>query len=340
MPQVSLNIKWNIEQITAILLVLITIISGIIFYVEYQLGPMDYFSSQTVELEVSPGSSVIQIAKKLESSGLIRQSKYFTGLTRLMGVEGKLQAGYYSFTTDMSVKDIIKKMAAGRVATTKLTIPEGLTIEEMAPVIEEETGIEAEDFLQAAKSYNPEFTPENANVDYPVEGFLFPDTYQVPLNVDAEKLVEIMVDRFKNIVGLDSHVVDGRELSIYQIVTIASLLEEEAKLDVDRPKMSGVIYNRLDQGMRLQLCASVLYVMGVKKERLSLSDTKIPSPYNTYQNDGLPPGPISNPGLESIEAALNPADNDYLFYFSMPDGTTYYSENYKEHQRKVHKYLD
>ncbi|AZR74887.1 hypothetical protein BBF96_09600 [Anoxybacter fermentans] len=315
-------------------------LAGIIFYVEYQVGPIDYFSPHVVEVEIPTGSSVIQIAQILEDAGLVRKAEYFTALCRFMGVEGKMKAGYYEFNTGMSVKEMIEKIVSGEVATYKLTIPEGLTVKEMAPFIEKKTGISTEEFLKAAREFKLDFLPEREDVEFQVEGFLFPDTYYVPVKATARDLIQIMVNRFKKVVGIEPVEVRGRTLSILELITIASLIEEEAKLDGDRPLVSGVIYNRLERGMKLQLCASVLYVLGEKKERLSLADTKIDSPYNTYQILGLPPGPISNPGLKSIKAALNPEESDYLFYFALPDGTTYYSKTYEEHLRAVKKYLD
>ncbi len=339
LPQISLNVKWNKSQLIAAFLFLVTIGAGIAFFVDYQLGPMGYFPQKIVEVNITTGSSVNKIATTLKDVGLIRKESYFAVLARLMGVEGNLKAGYYEFNTGMSVKQIIEEITQGKVATYKLTIPEGLTVKEMASLIEAKTEIRAEDFLQAARDYKLDFISRQ-DVEFSVEGFLFPDTYQVPVRATAEELIQIMVRRFKQVMDTNSVVVGDRTLSILELVTIASLIEEEAKLDGDRSLIAGVIYNRLEKEMKLQLCASVLYVMNVKKERLSLKDTKIDSPYNTYQNPGLPPGPISNPGLKSLQAALNPEKSDYLFYFALSDGTTYYSKTYNEHLRAIKKYLD
>ncbi|MCK4259764.1 MAG: endolytic transglycosylase MltG [Halanaerobiales bacterium] len=339
MPQISFNFRWNNSQLIGVILILATFGAGAAFFVDYQLGPIDYFSPKVVEVDVPIGSSVIKIGITLEESGLIRNASYFTALTRLLGVEGKLKAGYYEFNTGMSVKQIVEKIVKGKVSTLKLTIPEGLTVKEMASLIEAKIGISTEEFLEAAREFNLDYTTKQ-DVEFQVEGFLFPDTYQIPIRVTAEDLLQIMVNRFKQVMGIKSVIVRDRSLSIWELITIASLIEEEAKLDGDRSLIAGVIYNRLDERMKLQLCASVLYVMEEKKERLSLKDTRIDSPYNTYQNAGLPPGPISNPGLKSLQAALNPEKSDYLFYFAMPDGTTYYSKTYNEHLRAIKKYLD
>jgi UPF0755 protein len=331
--------RWNMQRITAVLMVLCALIGGAIFFMEFLIGPMNQITPVTVKFNVSEGSSVSSIARSLEKAELIRNHAYFTAVTRLLGVENKIKAGYYEFNTTMSIRALIRKLVKGEVLTTKLTIPEGLTVKEMAQLVQKRVGIPVEAFLTAVSEYKPEFMTEH-DVNYQVEGFLFPDTYQLPYNVTAKQLVKTMVNRFVSMVGIEPVEVRGRTLSIWEVVTIASLIEEEAKLDEDRPKISGVIYNRLDQRMNLQLCASVLYVLGVKKERLSLADTKIDSPYNTYQNPGLPPGPISNPGMEAIRAAMNPADVEFLFYISTSDGTTYYSKTYEEHLRSIRQHLD
>lgn len=331
--------RWNKQRITAVLMVLCAMIGGAIFFVEYLIGPVNQATPVTVQFNVAEGSSVSAIARGLEKVELIRNHTYFTAVTRLLGVENKIKAGYYEFTTGMSIRDLIRKLVKGEVMTTKLTIPEGLTVKEMGELIQTRVDIPKEDFFTAVRNYQPEFMTEH-DVEFPVEGFLFPDTYQLPYNVTADALVQMMVNRFVSVVGLEPVEVRGRTLSMWEVVTIASLIEEEAKLDEDRPKISGVIYNRLDERMNLQLCASVLYVLGVKKERLSIAETKIDSPYNTYRNPGLPPGPISNPGMEAIRAAMNPANVEYLFYIATPDGTTYYSKTYEEHLRTIEKYLD
>lgn len=331
--------SWNMQKFTGIAFILLGLICGIIFYAEDSIGPVNPAAPETVQMTIAQGTGVSQIAKKLERAGLIRNAFYFKALTRLHGLESKLKAGYYEFNTGMSAETVLKKIAAGDVATHKLTIPEGLTVREMAPLVEARTGIPAQQFLQAAREYRPDFLPEYEG-EYPVEGFLFPETYQLPYNATAEDLIATMVNEFKQKVGIDGATVRGRNLNIRELITIASCIEEEAKRDEDRAQISGVIYNRLDKNMQLQLCSSVLYVLNTKKDRLSFADTKLDSPYNTYQHRGLPPGPISNPGWKSIEAALHPADVEYLFYLATPDGTTYYARTYAEHLANIRKYLE
>lgn len=327
------------KKVISLFLLLLTILGGIIFGVQYLVGPIDKFSPQSVEVDIPNGSNLAGIAKALKNAGVIREALYFIILSRIRGVESQLKAGYYELSTKMSINQVIDKLVKGEVATFKLTIPEGLTIKEMATLIAEQTNISREEFLVAAAEYELDFFPEQ-DVEFQVEGFLFPDTYQIPLKVTPEELISIMVQRFETVIGTESVKVRGRSLNIWEIVTIAALIEEEAKLDADRPLVSGVIYNRLEEGMYLQLCASVIYALGVKKDRLSIADTLIDSPYNTYQHQGLPPGPISNPGLTSLKAALHPEDVPYFFYFALPDGTTFYCRTYEEHQKAVKKYLD
>lgn len=329
----------EIKKIISLIIVILSLSAGIFFYFEYIFGPIDHFSPKEIEVNIPTGSNLSEIASILEEMGLIRKSFYFVIVSKLKGVGNQLKAGYYQFSTDMTVNQIVNRIVTGEVATIKLTIPEGLTIKEMAPLIQVKVGISEEEFLAAARKYRLDFAPE-IDVDFQVEGFLFPDTYNLPLKITAEGLIEVMVNRFKKVVGIDPVNVNGRELNIWELATIASLIEEEAKLDGDRPLISGVIYNRLEKRMNLQLCASVLYVLEEKKDRLSLSDTKINSPYNTYKYSGLPIGPISNPSLKSLQAAIDPEINQYFFYFALPDGTTFYSRTYEEHLKAVEKYLD
>lgn len=339
MLQTEFRHRWNMQRATGVAFILLGLIFGIIFYAEDAIGPVNSAAPITVQLTIAQGSGVSQIATRLERAGLIRNAFYFKALTRVLGLDSKLKAGYYEFNTGMSAETVLKKIAAGEVASHKLTIPEGLTIREMAPLIEARTGIPAQQFLQAAREYKPDFLPEYEG-EFPAEGFLFPETYQIPYTATAHDLIVLMVNEFQKKVGLDGATVRGRVLNIRELITVASCIEEEAKKDQDRAQISGVIYNRLDKNMQLQLCSSVLYVLNTKKDRLSLSDTKIDSPYNTYQHRGLPPGPISNPGMKSIEAALHPAEVNYLFYLATPDGTTYYAETYPEHLANIRKYLE
>ena len=335
----QLKHNWNMQKTVGVALILFALICAVIFYVDDSVGPVNSASPTKVQLTIANGSGLARIARNLEKAGVIKDAFYFKALTRLMGVDNKLQSGFYEFSTDMSAKEIIKKLTSGQVATNKLTIPEGLTVREMATLVETKTDITATQFMDAARKYKPDFL-DTYDVEFPVEGFLFPNTYQIPYNTTADQLIAMMVNEFKEKAGTDTVTVRGRILTKRELITIASYIEEEARRDEDRAKISEVIYNRLDKGMRLQLCSSVLYVLNVKKERLAISDTKIDSPFNTYRNAGLTPGPISNPGLESIEAAIQPADVDYLFYLSTPDGTTYYARTYNEHLRNVKKYLE
>jgi UPF0755 protein len=170
-----------------------------------------------------------------------------------------------------------------------------------------------------------------------VEGFLFPDTYVVAKGLSAEQIVSIMIDRFfEELRNLDFEGYSDEKLG--QVVIIASLVEREAKIDSERPLIAAVFYNRLAKGKRLESCATVQYILGKTKERLLFSDLQVDSPYNTYLHSGLPPGPISNPGAKSIQAALFPADVDYLFFVSKRDGSHYFSTTYREHLEAIEQY--
>jgi len=202
-------------------------------------------------------------------------------------------------------------------------------------LLEKEGIVSPDQFIEAAK--NPEILEKYKIPFNNAEGFLFPDTYIVAKDLAAEHIVDFMIERFfSNLRKISSRKYEIEEMK--KMVIIASLVEKEAQLDSERPVISAVFYNRLEKGKRLESCATIQYILGKTKERLLYSDLKIESPYNTYLNGGLPPGPISNPGLGSLKAAIEPADVDYLFFVSKKDGSHYFSTTYEEHLEAIRRY--
>jgi len=284
---------------------------------------------------IQKGGSVTSVARELKNAGLIRSKFLFITLVRLQKGTGSIKSGEYSIEKSSKTSDIINKLVRGEVVTLKFTVPEGLYIRQIADLLQKKGIVSADKFIAASSS---RVLLEKYHIPFnSAEGFLFPDTYVVAKGLDAYRIVEIMIQRFFE--ELDRiHFNRYSNEDLKRIVIIASLIEREAKVDNERPLISAVFYNRLNKNKRLESCATVQYVLGKPKERLLFSDLKIESPYNTYLYTGLPPGPIANPGIKSIQAAISPADVDYLFFVSKKDGTHYFSSTYREHLDAIEKY--
>jgi UPF0755 protein len=275
-----------------------------------------------VAVDIEPGTSVATVASMLDAKGVVTSARIFRLYLKLKGGPGAIQAGEYELRTSLSMGDARAALRRGpSIRFEKLTIPEGLTLEQIADRVGALPGHSRDRFLAAAKSgtvrskWQP---PGNNNL----EGLLFPDTYLVTDKEDEASIVRRLVNRFDQVadqIGLGVAPSSGNSgpagLSPYQLVVAASLVESEAKVNEDRPLIASVIENRLQKKMRLQIDATVLYALGGEhRTRVLNKDLEIDSPYNTYKVDGLPPTPISAAGKASLEAMLHPADTTYLYY--------------------------
>ena len=268
-------------------------------------------------LIVPQGQPTVVIANRLKQEKLIKSPLAFRLLVEQKGLSGKLQAGDFRLSPAMNLETIVENLTHGSLDFW-ITFPEGLRVEEYAQRLAEKSKIDRQAFILAAK---------------PFEGQLFPDTYLIPNTAAAEDVVSLLTNTFAR----KSLIQDK------QTIIIASLIEREAKHDEDRRLVSSVIHNRLEIGMALQIDATVQYVLGKPGEwwrkDLAREDLQIKSPYNTYLNTGLPPAPIANPGMASLRAALNPAETNYLYYLSDPDGYNHYAETLGEHQANIVEFL-
>lgn len=296
-----------------------------------------------VVVVVSQGSSTSQIATDLHSAGVIKSPLLFRLFAKVLGVDGRLQAGEYAFEPGMSLFDVLSSIREGRVIHYRLTIREGLTAEQIAEVVEARGFGSKELFLEACG--NPELvrdwaTPaELAKTRYPVEGYLFPDTYYIRRGLTERELVEMMVRRFSQVVGGILTKNAGKHgLSSHQLATLASIVEKEAVSPEERPIIARVFLNRLAIGMKLDADPTVLYAVGKRSGIALYKDLEFDSPYNTYKYGGLPPGPIAGFGRAALEAVINPASVDYLYFVSRNDGTHAFARTYEEHLRNVRKY--
>jgi len=304
-------------------------------------------SRQILRVSIPRGSSARSIAATLHEQGVIRSPMMFVLTCRLSGTSGTLKPGIYGIARNLGVPEIVEMLAKGHSLEVWVTIPEGYTVRQIADVLNEKQIVDGDSFARMAISYGSEFASQGFLLDGSLEGYLFPDTYLLERGRDSEYIILKMLSTFEGrIVGplraeIERTALERFKLSedqfdegLHRIITMASLVEREARVPSDRPIIAGVLWNRLERGMRLEVCATVSYVPGESREnkqRVYTVDTLKNSPYNTYRNAGLPPGPICNPGLASVKAVLDPAKVDYLFYLAKPDGSHVFSRTYAEH---------
>ena len=286
-------------------------------------------------ISIAPGQSAWAVAGTLEKARLIRSRTAFFAYAYLTRRYRHLQAGGYRLAPEMSAAQILDALCHGTHRAWRwLTIPEGYTARQIAKAVEKAKLGTPEEFLRAAAATKPGFSLPRAGV----EGYLFPDTYRVEWDERAPELADQMRRQFRRVVweGLFGGKAEYRGRRVHDIVTLASLVEAEAKHDNERAVIAGVLMNRLRQGRRLECDATVQYALGAdRKQRLLYKDLQLESEYNTYRHDGLPPGPICNPGLASLEAAMDPANVPYLYYVAEADGSHVFSTTFAEHTAAI-----
>ncbi len=314
----------------AILLLSVVLIS----VARWVTQPVSSGSATDKVIHVAKGSTTRQIASLLERERLIRSQWVFLAMLSSQGKTGQLQAGDYLLNSSMRLQAIIDQMVAGDVyrPTRKLTIPEGKTVEQIAELVAQSNLVSRDHFLAAVEQIGGKDLA--SGVRWGLEGYLFPATYEIPEGSSAIEIVETLhqqaLDRYRKI-----QLPKGHPLDLAQVITLASVVEREAMHAEERPIIAAIFLNRLQSEWKLESCATVQYVLGVQKPILSLEDIAIDSPYNTYRLTGLPPGPIGSPGLASIEAVLNPAQTDYLFFVAGSDGHHLFSRTFEEHLQAV-----
>lgn len=299
-------------------------------------GPVP--TGEVVRLTVPPGASVRQVADTLAARKLITSTLRFRLLARVTGGDRKLRTGIYDIAMGTGQRDLLRILRTGRVATARITVPEGLTLLELAELLEARHGLPADSVKAAAEV--PELRDRLGLGAASLEGFLLPETYTLPVPVTAEGLVQAMVEQFvRRWTPRWQARADSLGLTRLQVVTLASIVEGEARHDDERAVIAGVYTNRLKRGMPLQADPTVQYAIqlqtGRRKPRLYFKDYAIRSPYNTYLTAGLPPGPVNSPGAKSIEAALYPAEVPFLYFVAMPDGHHRFSRTLTEHNRAI-----
>lgn len=283
------------------------------------------------------GKGFSGVVKNLVKGGVVQDPRRFRRLARVLGVDRRMKAGEYRFSSAMSPLEILGKLARGDVLLHGLTIPEGWTVREIA-VLAGKKGIgDARDLLSQALS--PEYAAGRGVGGGTLEGYLFPDTYYFPRNTPADRILQTMLARFEE-VFLPSWAerARGLNLSRHQLVTLASIIEKETGAAEERPIISSVFHNRLKRGMKLQSDPTVIYGIPDFDGNITRRHLDTPTPYNTYQIGGLPPGPIASPGKASLEAALFPRETAFLYFVARGDGTHHFSASLEEHNEAVRRY--
>ncbi|WP_107951104.1 endolytic transglycosylase MltG [Lysinibacillus parviboronicapiens] len=348
-----------VRKIVAIIAIVFVLVLGIVGFMGYNyvksaLKPMDPDATKTIAVEVPIGSSLGSISALLEDKKIIKDARVFKYYAKFKN-ESQFQAGNYDLTQAMTLDELIESLKTGKVYRTPvfaMTIPEGLTLEQIGKIIEKKTPytqkefmelVTSETFVQQMMANYPELVTEAVladNIRYDLEGYLFPATYSYfEEKPSLESIVEEMIAAMNNVVKNYSDVLTEKQMSVHQLLTFASLLEEEATAQTDRETIASVFFNRIDEGMPLQTDPTVLYALGSHKDRVLYEDLEVENAYNTYKNKGLPPGPIAGAGKTSIEASLNPSKTDYFYFLADKEGVNHFSKTYDEHLQKVEKYL-
>jgi UPF0755 protein len=266
-----------------------------------------------VDFTVQPGEGSRQIGRRLEEAGVVDSGGRFRAVASARGLDGALQPGEYRLETGMEVDSVIDLLVRGSNLGTPFTVPEGFTVDQIVDRIAATKRFSKATIQKALVSPSLEVPFRPAGVKT-LEGLLFPQTYRIERNATATSVLQQMLDQLDNVMARFDQTATPRHLSPYQVLIIASMVEREAKVPEDRPKIARVIYNRLARREPLQIDATVQYALGASKPRLSTKDLQVASPYNTYLHSGLPPTPIASPGQASIEAAMEPASGPWLFY--------------------------
>jgi UPF0755 protein len=301
---------------------------------------------------IPPGSGTAQIAGLLHREGLIGNALGFRIVARLARADMRLKAGEYRLSPAMPLRAILAKLVAGEVVTYPVTIPEGYTVSRIAILLEEKGFVGRGAFEEAARqvyrqssvspasgAYGFPLAPADARYKHPLEGYLYPETYQYHKGMSPEELIRAMLANL-------GRVFDARlraraaevSMSPHEVLTLASIVEKEAMVANERPVIAAVYLNRLHIGMKLDADPTVKYALDEPGVIVTLKDLQVDSPYNTYRNGGLPPGPIGNPGRAAIEAVLYPAKSEYLYFVARGDGSHAFASTWEEHVRNLSRY--
>lgn len=352
----EVKIVRKIVLIITLVLFLVVAIGGFsaYSYITSALEPVNPESIDQIDIEIPMGSGVTSISNILEENGIVKNAQIFKYYAKFKN-ESQFQAGSYTMTQSMTLDEIIESLKTGKVyrePVFAMTVPEGLTLDQMAGIVEKNTPYLAQEFMDRVtdQSFIEELMGEypdlltdeifGENIRYALEGYLFPATYSYfEENPPLDDIIRDMLTATNNLVTTLGVTASEEGFSVHEFLTFASLLEEEATAQTDRETIASVFYNRLDIDMPLQTDPTVLYALGSHKDRVLYEDLEIENAYNTYKNKGLPPGPIAGAGRVSMEAALNPTDTEYFYFLADKEGTNHFAKTYDEHLANIEQYL-
>ena len=363
---VAKKIVWTI---IALLLVTLAVTGAFVYsYIDSALKPVNANDTEYVTLEIPAGSSAKEIGSILEKKGLIKSGQVFNYYSKFKSY-ANFQSGYYNLQKSMDLDTIAKALQKGGTDTPqpptlgKLVVPEGYTLNQIAEAVEKsgnkKVSISAKDFLSKVQDESfiskmvakyPKLLSglpaKDSGVKYRLEGYLFPATYNYTSDTTAETLIDQMLATMDSKLSTYYEVLESKNLTVNDVLTLASLVEKEGSTDEDRKNIASVFYNRLNQGMPLQSNIAILYAEGKLGKKTTLAedaaiDTNIDSAFNVYKNPGLMPGPVDSPSLSAIEATVNPNKTDYLYFVANTEtGTVYFATTYEEHAKNVEEHVN
>lgn len=324
-------------------IVFMILIGGFVFI---QVGPYDKNSKKDIIVDIPNGSTINTISDILYENNLIKNKTLFKVIAKFSNKIPQMKSGKYLLKQSYSNNDIINTLVSGKIYQDgiKVTIPEGSTSNEVIDILlSKKLGNKQkyEKLIKSPKDFYNEFSYLNEKDITSLEGFLYPQTYYFDKNSDEKKILSKMLAEFNKVY---TNKLRKRQkdlnMSLLEVVILSSIVEKEAVLDEDRPIIASVFYNRLEVGMPLQSDATIQYIFPERKKIVTYNDLKIDSPYNSYKNKGLPPTPIANPGIKSIEAVLYPEDTEYKYFVAKIDGGNNYSETYEQHLKYEKEYKE
>ncbi|MCW2278036.1 endolytic transglycosylase MltG [Heliophilum fasciatum] len=308
---------------------------------QWQLSPLGADGAEEIAVVIPPNTSAADVGEMLAEKKLIRSALAFRLYTRNQDTN-LLKAGEYNLRAALSIPEIVDILKEGKTRVDTVTIPEGYTLSQITRLLVERNIVDPAEWSEALMKteFEAAYLPKPSNNPKRLEGFLFPATYRIARTATETDIVRMMVDRFdQEMTPQVREQIKQSRLTVAETVTLASLVEREAQKAEERPVIAKVFLNRLGKNMRLEACSTVQYLLDQPKAKLYYKDLEIESPYNTYKYSGLPPGPIANPGRESLQAVLAPANVDYLFFVAKGDGYHQFSRTLAEHEKAVKQYV-
>ena len=326
-------------MIAIIFFFLITILISYLWYLKNLNSPLNQNNQTEINFRIKEGQSAKEIGKNLKETNLIKSDVTFYIYTHFNNFSTQIKAGLYKLNQAQNIKEIIEIITKGANRQLVITIPEGFTIQDIDKMLTKEGIISENEFYDCTQICD--FSNFNfLNDAKDLEGYLFPDTYYILPDSSVQTIIEKMLSNFSHKISAELiNEIENQNRTLSYVVILASIIQAESPIE-DMPNIAGVFWKRLNEGIYLESDATVNYVLGTSNLQPTYKDTEVEHPYNTYENLGLPPGPINNPGLDALKAAIAPNDNPYYFFLSTPEGETIFSKTYQEHLNNKAKYLN